>query len=298
MAHIDLHLHSSVSLDGDLSPRGLVELCSQEGITLAALTDHNAVSGVPEFSWRGAQLGIRVIPGVELDCTAEGLQLHILGYGIDITNGKLMQIERSVLEMQRTLSLRQMDAVEELGILLDRDALMEQTKNGVVSTEMIAAGALVFPQNQNHPLLRPFLPGGSRSDQPLVDFYLDICSPGKPAYVPVSYISASEAIQVIHDAGGIAVLAHPAINLQGREKLIEYFLNLPLDGLEVFSSYHNAIETAFYLDLAQKYHLLITGGSDFHGKVKPNLRMGNIDMLGMEDVLQSELLSALETDGR
>lgn len=298
MAHIDLHLHSSVSLDGDLSPRGLVELCSQEGITLAALTDHNAVSGVPEFSWRGAQLGIRVIPGVELDCTAEGLQLHILGYGIDITNGKLMQIERSVLEMQRTLSLRQMDAVEELGILLDRDALMEQTKNGVVSTEMIAAGALVFPQNQNHPLLRPFLPGGSRSDQPLVDFYLDICSPGKPAYVPVSYISASEAIQVIHDAGGIAVLAHPAINLQGREKLIEYFLNLPLDGIEVFSSYHNAIETAFYLDLAQKYHLLITGGSDFHEKVKPNLRMGNIDMLGMEDVLQSELLSALETDGR
>lgn len=85
MAHIDLHLHSSVSLDGELSPRGLVELCSQEGITLAALTDHNAVSGVPEFSWRGAQLGIRVIPGVELDCTAEGLQLHILGYGIDIT---------------------------------------------------------------------------------------------------------------------------------------------------------------------------------------------------------------------
>ncbi|MGM9677672.1 MAG: PHP domain-containing protein [Butyricicoccus sp.] len=298
MAHIDLHLHSSVSLDGELSPRGLVELCSQEGITLAALTDHNAVSGVPEFSWRGAQLGVRVIPGVELDCTAEGLQLHILGYGIDITNGKLMQIERSVLEMQRTLSLRQMDAVEELGILLDRDALMEQAQNGVVSAEMIAAGALAFPQNQNHPLLRPFLPGGSRSDQPLANFYWDICSHGKPAYVPASYISAAEAIQVIHDAGGLAVLAHPAINLQGREKLIEYFLNLPLDGIEVFSSYHNAIETAFYLDLAQKYHLLITGGSDFHGKVKPNIRMGDIDMLGMEDVLQSELLSALETAGR
>lgn len=298
MAHIDLHLHSSVSLDGELSPRGLVELCSQEGITLAALTDHNAVSGVPEFSWRGAQLGIRVIPGVELDCTAEGLQLHILGYGIDITNGKLIQIERSVLEMQRTLSLRQMDAVEELGILLDRDVLMEQAQNGVVSAEMIAAEALTFSQNQNHPLLRPFLPGGSRSDQPLVNFYWDICSPGKPAYVPASYISAAEAIQVIHDAGGLAVLAHPAINLQGREKLIEYFLNLPLDGIEVFSSYHNAIETAFYLDLAQKYHLLITGGSDFHGKVKPNIRMGDIDMLGMEDVLQSELLSALETAGR
>lgn len=298
MAHIDLHLHSSVSLDGELSPRGLVELCSQEGITLAALTDHNAVSGIPEFSWRGAQLGIRVIPGVELDCTVEGLQLHILGYGIDITNGKLMQIERSVLEMQRTLSLRQMDAVEELGILLNRDALMEQAQNGVVSAEMIAAGALAFSQNQNHPLLRPFLPGGPRSDQPLVNFYWDICSPGKPAYVPVSYISAAEAIQVIHDAGGLAVLAHPAINLQRREKLIEYFLNLPLDGIEVFSSYHNAIETAFYLDLAQKYHLLITGGSDFHGKIKPNIRMGDIDMLGMEDVLQSELLSALETAGR
>lgn len=293
MAHMDLHLHSSVSPDGEISPRGLVELCSQEGVTLAALTDHNSVSGVPEFSWRGAQLGVRVIPGVELDCIAEGIQLHILGYGIDITHPKLIQIERSVLEMQRALSLLQMDAVEELGILLNRDALMEQAKNGVVSAEMIAAAALAFPQNQNHPLLRPFLPGGSRSDQPLVNFYWDICSPGKKAYVPASYISANEAIQVIHDAGGLAVLAHPAINLQGREKLIEYFLNLPLDGIEVFSSYHNAIETAFYLEQTQKYHLMITGGSDFHGRIKPNIHIGDINMLDMEDTVRSNLLTAL-----
>lgn len=253
MSHMDLHLHSSVSLDGEISPRGLAELCRQEGVRFAALTDHNAVSGIQEFSWRGAQLGVRVIPGIEIDCMAEGLHLHMLGYGIDSANDELVKLEHTVKEMQRAASVEQMDALENLGIFLDRNALMEQAKDGVISAEAMA----------------------------------------KQAYVPISFISAKEAIQLIHNAGGLAVLAHPAMQLQTTENMIEYFLPLELDGLEVFSSYHNAIETAFYLEVAKKHHLLITGGSDFHGMIKPNIRIGGVDMLYMEDMLAAQLLDAL-----
>lgn len=293
MSYMDLHLHSSVSLDGEISPRGLAELCRQEGVRFAALTDHNAVSGIQEFSWRGAQLGVRVIPGIEIDCMAEGLHLHILGYGIDSANDELVKLEHTVKEMQRAASVEQMDALENLGIFLDRNALMEQAKDGVISAEAMAKQALQLPQNHDHSLLLPFLPGGMRCDQPLVNFYWDLCSRGKKAYVPISFISAKEAIQLIHNAGGLAVLAHPAMQLQTTENMIEYFLPLELDGLEVFSSYHNAIETAFYLEVAKKHHLLITGGSDFHGMIKPNIRIGGVDMLYMEDMLAAQLLDAL-----
>ena len=128
MSYMDLHLHSSVSLDGEISPRGLAELCRQEGVRFAALTDHNAVSGIQEFSWRGAQLGVRVIPGIEIDCMAEGLHLHMLGYGIDSANDELVKLEHTVKEMQRAASVEQMDALENLGIFLDRNALMKQAK--------------------------------------------------------------------------------------------------------------------------------------------------------------------------
>lgn len=133
MSYMDLHLHSSVSLDGEISPRRLAELCRQEGVRFAALTDHNAVSGTQEFSWRGAQLGVRVIPGIEIDCMAEDLHLHMLGYGIDSANDELVKLEHTVKEMQRAASVEQMDALENLGIFLDRDALMEQAKDGVIS---------------------------------------------------------------------------------------------------------------------------------------------------------------------
>ena len=131
MSWLDLHLHSSASLDGEVSPRGLAELCRQEKLELASLTDHNTTSGVNEFMWRGAQLGLRTVPGIELDCMLnEEIHLHVLGYGIDTTSAALCEIEESVRQKMRQASQRQMDAVEQLGIRFDRDAVLAQSRNG------------------------------------------------------------------------------------------------------------------------------------------------------------------------
>lgn len=90
LSQTDLHLHSSVSPDGEISPRGLAELCCQRGVTLAALTDHNSIAGTEEFIWRSAQLGVRAISGIELDCTFGDRTLHVLGYGIHIADMTLL----------------------------------------------------------------------------------------------------------------------------------------------------------------------------------------------------------------
>ncbi len=216
MAHMDLHIHSSVSLDGDISPRGLAELCCQEGITLAALTDHNAVSGVPEFIWRGAQLGVRTIPAVELDCIASDVHLHILGYGIDISSAELVHIEYSVRQMEKEAS-----------------------------------------------------------------------------HIPMRFITAEQAIEAIHASGGIAVLAHPGANAGMQDDLADKLLSLPVDGVEVFSSYHTDTTAKFYLKKAQEKKLLITGGSDFHGKNMPTVRLGQISFNGMEEILREAILASI-----
>ncbi|MDO5785214.1 MAG: PHP domain-containing protein [Eubacteriales bacterium] len=295
MAQIDLHMHSSFSLDGELSPRDLAEECSRAGITLASLTDHNSVEGVSEFSWRCAQLGIRAIPGVELDCILDTLHLHVLGYGVDVANAALLRLERSVQNMQRQCAEAQMDAVESLGILFDREQVLEHSKNGMIAAEMIAEAALAEPINQKHKLLQPLFPGGDLSDQPLVNFYWELCAPGKPAYVPIHFISAEDAVCMIHEAGGIAVLAHPGANIGADRDMLSGVLQLPLDGIEAFSSYHNALITAFYLEEAKERGLLVTAGTDFHGNTKPNVKIGDIDILNMEESLQEELFCALET---
>jgi len=216
MAHMDLHMHSSVSLDGDISPRGLAELCCQEGVTLAALTDHNAVSGVPEFIWRGAQLGVRAIPATELDCTAFDIHLHILGYGIDISSAELVHIEYSVRQMEKEASP-----------------------------------------------------------------------------VPVRFITAEQAIEAIHASGGIAVLAHPGTDVGTQDELVEKLLALPFDGIEVFSSCHADTTAEFYFKKAQEKKLLITGGSDFHGKNKPKVRLGQVNFNGMEEIIRKAILASI-----
>lgn len=280
MAKIDLHMHSFFSLDGELSPRDLAKKCSEAGITLAALTDHNSVEGVSEFSWRCAQLGIRTIPGVELDCILDTLHLHVLGYGVDVANEELLRLQQSVQNMQRQCAEAQMDAVESLGILFDREQVLEHNKNGMIAVEMIAEVALAEPMNQNHTLLQPLLSGGDLSDQPLVNFYWELCAPGKPAYVPMHFISAGEAVRMIHAAGGIAVLAHPGASIGADSDMLSGVLQLPLDGIEVFSSYHNALTTAFYLKEAKKYSCAINIIKD--GKSADARKMFGLMGLGMK----------------
>ncbi|HCD45435.1 MAG TPA: phosphatase [Lachnoclostridium sp.] len=273
---LDLHMHSNISNDGEYTPSQLMRLCKQHGLKTVALADHNSVRGIAKAQKSANELGIEFICAIELDCQFEGVNLHLLGYGIDPTLPEFEKNEKDILKKEQDASSKLINLVLDLGIHFDIEKVLDFAIEGVVTGEMIAEAALEDKRNQNNPLLEPYRNNGKRSDNPYVNFYWDFCSQGKPAYVPVQFIGLNEAIQLIRKARGLAVLAHPGINIGQNQKILEDIVACGVDGMEVYSSYHDENMVAFYNEQAEKFHLLKTMGSDFHGKTKPAIKLGSM----------------------
>lgn len=274
MAKIDLHMHSNYSGDGEFLPKELIHLVKQAQLNYMSVTDHNTVRGVPEALALAEQAGIEIISGVELDCVYGGRNFHLLGYGFDHTRPVFTEIEQSILTQERAAGEEKIKLIQKaIDIPLSADEVFADTKDGIVTGELIAEILLQKENAKEYEVLLPYFAGGARSDNPYVNFYWDYFSQGKPAYVPIDFISLYEGIEVIHAAGGIAVLAHPGQNLQGDYLLLEQMVETGIDGIEAYSSYHGRGEGAMYDSFAKKHKLLITCGSDFHGKIKPSISL-------------------------
>ncbi len=273
---LDLHMHSNISNDGEYTPSQLMQLCKQHGLKTVALADHNSVRGIGDAQKSANELGIEFIGAIELDCQFEGVNLHLLGYGIDPTVSEFEKNEMDILKKEQDASSKLIHLVQDLGIHLEVVKVLDLAIEGVVTGEMIAEVALEDKRNQNNPLLEPYRKNGKRSDNPYVNFYWDFCSQGKLAYVPIQFLGLNEAIQLIRKARGIAVLAHPGINIGQDQRILENIVSCGIDGMEVYSSYHDENMVAFYNKQAEKFHLLKTMGSDFHGKTKPAIKLGSM----------------------
>ncbi|MCS4480967.1 hypothetical protein JQ038_05535 [Clostridium botulinum] len=162
-----------------------------------------------------------------------------------------------------------MKLIRELGIYFSDEVITSLSRNGIVNGEMIAEAAMKFDKNHVNPLLIPYYENGSRSDNPYVNFYWDYCAQGKPAYVEIKFMDLQEAIKIIEESGGIPVLAHPGNNVKENMDLLESIISCGIMGIEVYSSYHSKEQVAFYREFALRHKLLLTCGSDFHGKLSP-----------------------------
>lgn len=290
MRRIDLHMHSTFSSDGDYSPANLVESCAGAGVSTIALTDHNSTRGVLEIKTLAGQYAIEVIPAIELDCQHKGINLHLLGYWIDPGHPVFQKIESAVLAMEQLASQELIRKISALGIELDLEELDQLAFHGVTTGEMIAEVALRQSSNRSHPLLQPYYRDGARSDNPFVNFYWDLCSQGKPAYVPMYFMSLDDAVAAVAQAGGVPVLAHPGINIGQDEPKLADIIKAGVKGIETFSSYHDPATTGFFRQMAEKYNLAMTCGSDFHGKTKPNIKIGSVAC----DQLETAILQRLQ----
>lgn len=279
MKNIDLHIHSNISNDGDFSPAELMKMCSKAGIKTAALADHNSVRGVAEAIKEGEKFGVKVIPAIEIDCTYKEYNLHVLGYNIDYNNKIFEKIEKNVFEQELKAGDKRMALVKEAGIFFDEEKVRKLSYDGTITGEMIGEAAIEDERNRENPLITPYLEGGTRSNNPYVNFYWDWCSKGKPAYVPIKYITLKEAIDIIHKTGGKAVLAHPNNNIGMNEEIFKEIAAEGIEGVEVFSSYHSKENAEFFLKMAEKYNVSVTCGSDFHGKTKPAIKLGEMGNL-------------------
>lgn len=273
MADFDLHIHSEHSSDGEFPVAELVGKAEARGLAAFAVTDHNSVRGVGEAADGAAQAGLGFLPGIEIDCNYRGTDLHLLGYGIDWRSADFARLEESVARKVMESFDGMIDNLLRLGFSVDAEAVLAAAGGKLPTGELIAE-VMLADEKYHTPLLRPYMADGARSEMPYINFYLDYFAQGRPAFVPVAYMDYCEALELVRDNGGVAVVAHPGLNFRGREAVAEELLARGAAGLEVFNNYHTPEQAACFASLVVRERALMTCGSDFHGKTKPRIAVG------------------------
>lgn len=267
---IDLHAHTTAS-DGQHAPRELVEMAAAAGLTALAITDHDTTAGIAEAQKAGDEIGIMIVPGIELSAeppkTDSGArsQCHILGLFIDPNSPGLLQRLEDVIRNRNRRNAR----------IIDR--MRNELNWDITLSEVIeaAGGEVIARPHFGRVMLEK---GYVRSMKEAFDVYL---GKGGLAYVERDRLSDEEAIALIHQAGGVAILAHPN-NLRMKpdecEAYIDGLRNMGLDGIEARYNLHTPDDTARYLALAARLGMLTSGGSDFHGLgVKATVYLGHVE---------------------
>lgn len=256
---IDLHAHTTAS-DGSLTPTELVALAQATGLRALAVTDHDTTAGVAEAVAAGKAAGVEVVPGVELSVEYPHGQFHLLGYLIDTAASVLPARLADLQERRATRNDRMLARMQEGGLPISMEDVVAEAGGGLVGRPHMAL-ALVKK-------------GVVATTQEAFDRYLGA---GTPFNIPKERLSPVEAIDLIHAAGGKAVLAHPyTIKLAGDafEAEMARLRGLGLDGLEAYYSQHSAEQVAAFLAVAERLGLKVTGGSDYHGRSKPHVKLG------------------------
>lgn len=248
--YADLHVHTNHS-DGSDSPKMVVERAARAGLSAIAVTDHDTVSGLSDAHMAGAFHNVEVFPGVEISATFAGTEVHIVGLGVDHWCAPLLN-KLNELQTSRSNRVDQMIArLKGLGIALERAEVEAQAGVEGALGRMHVARALLAR-------------GVTTSVQEGFDRFI---RKGRKAFVPKKAMKCAEAIDLIHEAEGVAILAHPGLG-NGLEPLLPRLLRLPLDGIEVYHVSHTAGHVTSFTQVALEHDLLISGGSDCHGRVK------------------------------
>lgn len=257
---IDLHTHSTAS-DGSLTPSELVQAAHKTGLKALALTDHDTVGGLPEAIAEADKVGLTLIPGVEISCNLESRALHMLGYWVDPFDEKLNAVLGELVDYRTNRNLLIISRLNELGIDISYKDVAVLAGNEVVGRPHFALAMV----NGGH----------VENTQQAFDEYL---AKGKPAYLNKKRLTAAQGIELIAGAGGIPALAHPShYELEGEAELRAVVAELKsygLKGLEVWYSTHTRRQSELYLRTASEFGLVATGGSDFHGDSKPEIKLG------------------------
>jgi len=254
--YVDLHLHTTIS-DGALTPEEVVEYAHKERLAAIAITDHDITDGIKIAIEAASKYGLEIVPGVELSSDYGKKEVHILGYYMDCSNEefqkKLILFRKARYERAEEMVRR----LKSLGMEIDFERVEEIAGKGSIGKPHIAQ-VLVEKGYVSS------IPGAAWK-------YL---GSGGPVSIPKYKLRPSEAIDIILKAGGIPVLAHPAGTKV--DELIPQLVRNGLMGLEAYDAINPPSVARYYVSLAEKYGLLVTGGSDCHGKIKGEMRLGRV----------------------
>jgi predicted metal-dependent phosphoesterase TrpH len=258
MKFADLHLHTQFS-DGTFTPEELVLRAQQNGLACIAVTDHDSVEGCARAAVACAAVQMDFVPGAELTAEHNDIEVHILGYFLDITDEKFLARIAKFQSVRQNRIHEMVAALNKLGIPLKAESVF----------------ALANCKSPGRPhvartLVKENLIGS------LDEAFERFLKKGRPAWVPKTKMSALEAVELIHRAGGLAVIAHPGLNRS--DDIIPDLVDAGMDGIECFHTKHSTVMSERYLEIADKYHLLVTGGSDCHGFSKKAPLIGTVKL--------------------
>ncbi len=258
---VDLHVHTAHS-DGSYSPSELIELVAQYDVDTLSVTDHDVISGIEEAAERGQHIGIRVIPGTELsiDYPLSGsAHLHLLGLYIDIHNPVLIKALQNLRLARRERAKEIIERLKRLNIDIRFDDL-ELRKHGASLGRPHIAKLLVE----------------MKIVKSIKEAFQKYIGRSGPAFVPKKKLNLKQAIELIHRAKGLALIAHPvSLGAADKSELFKYldeFRAAGLDGIEAYYSYHSEEFTKTLIEYARKNGMAISGGTDFHGDAKPDIK--------------------------
>lgn len=258
---IDLHTHSTYS-DGTDTPEELIRAANEKGLSALALTDHDTVAGVPEFLHAGANhSGLLTIPGVEISTLYFRREIHILGLFIDHTNAKLQDFLNDIQAKRQRRNELMAAKLTSLGYETDIETVRELAKGEIVGRPHFASHLM-----ENYDF------------EDFQDIFDKLLKRGAPAFVPRSLPSPLKAIEMIHNAGGLAVWAHP-IYRKSKErswcrKILKELVPAGLDAIEAYYTQFNEQQTRIIRELAAEFNIALAGGSDYHGSHHPDISLG------------------------
>lgn len=252
---VDLHCHTTSS-DGLFTPRELVQAASKLGLKAVGITDHDTISGWSEALDAGEKYGVEIVRGVELNTEWQGIEVHILGYEMAPESSQFQEKLQELRDDRGKRILKILARLHDLNIEITAEEIKTVTHGESIGRPHVAQ---VLMQR-----------GYVNTIKEAFDTYIGA---GAPAYVPRLKLTPEEGIKLIRVAGGVAVLAHPGIHQLGH--LFLPWIKAGLQGIEVSHSEHTPEDERHYRALANRYHLIKTGGSDFHGEQrKPGVKLG------------------------
>lgn len=259
MKKADLHIHTTYS-DGTHTPEEVVRVSKDNGLSAIAITDHDITDGIIPALKCGAKIGVEVIPGIELSCEYNSVEIHILGYFINWENswfqGKLKVFQKA--RERRAYYI--LSKLKEVGIEIDEQMLFSQANLGSISRIHFARCLVEM--------------GAAKS---LVDAFQKYLIEGKPAYVRKLRVNPEEALNMIHRVGGVSILAHPIFG-GGHRNFLKKMKRLGLSGIEAYHPSQSKNQIIKFMKIADDLDLMITGGTDSHGGRIEENPIGSIDV--------------------
>jgi len=270
---IDLHMHSTAS-DGACAPEEVVRRAAEAGLQMISLTDHDTVNGVAAAQTVGDDLGVRVLPGIEVSSTWDDVDIHVLGYGVDLRSGRMVSNSERAGQRREDRMQEMVELLQESGVEVEMDDVLR------------AAG----PERSS--IGRPHLARALVEREEVSSIYQAFdryIGDGMPAHVPIRLMDPFEAVELILESGGVPVWAHPP--LDKLDRLLPRMANRGLRGLEVYRPRNRPEDIRILERKAGNKDLFRTGGSDWHGPDR-GLVLGDF---WVDDVRIADFLEAVDS---